>query len=66
MVAAPKPAEVEKKKNPGLGFLGMLIMFVGLIFAVVSGSIGTGMAILAIGAVILVAALASGNVKMLG
>ena len=54
----------EKKKMPVLGFIGLLLVVVGLIVACNSPGIGIG--ILMLGVVLLIYSLFSGNVKLLG
>jgi len=54
----------EKKKMPILGFIGLLLVVVGVIVA--CNNTGIGIGILMLGVVLLIYSLFSGNVKLLG
>ena len=61
-----QPITKETKKNPAIGFLGMLILAAGLCAGFVSQSPGVTMALIIIGGVILVYALITGNISFFG
>ncbi len=57
----------EKKKRPWIGFIGMLVLLVGLCAAFNNQETPTfGCVVSAVGGVVLVWALATGNVKTMG
>ena len=65
-VPAAPPQAAEKKKQPILGLVGILLMAAGLCVASTSDSVGFGVVMLGVGAVVLAFALFSGNIKFLG
>lgn len=64
-VQTSSPAPREKKKQPVIGFFGMLLIGAGLCAMFADGGIA-GFMILAAGVLILIYALFTGNLKFLG
>ena len=65
-----KPVEVatqQDKKNPMIGGAGCVVIIIGLVIAMMStSSAGVGAIVVAFGAIILLYALATGNIKLFG
>ena len=60
-VAQPRP---EKRKRPIIGFIGMILLIIGVI--VVFSNVTAGLIVGVIGLAVLVFALFTGNVKLFG